>query len=314
MFLTLLVKGFIIGFSFTIPGCSGGTFAVYLGVFDKMVHALGNLFKDFKKHFAYLFPLGIGLLLGIVLFARLMGLALKANSFVTILFFIGMTLGGVPSLVKNNVKGKKVTTSGWVSFGTSIALILVMAVFQVLSGHGGIDYFDLSAVSTYPLLFGLGVVSAMTMITPGVSGSALLLILGYYTAIVSNVAGNLTDLSMLGYNIVVMVPFALGALAGVIGMSKVLESLLKRFPVQSYLAIVGFVVASAAFLLLWIRDPGTGDAFLDQTPVYTHAFAYLSARPWDVLFGLIALGSGLYGSLWIVRLGAKTGDAGHPAD
>jgi uncharacterized membrane protein len=141
-----------------------------------------------------------------------------------------------------------------------------------------------------------------------------LLILGYYTAIVSNVAGNLTDLSMLGYNVVVMVPFALGAVAGVIAMSKVLESLLKRFPVQSYLAIVGFVVASAAFLLLWIRDPGTGDAFLDQTPVYTHVFAYLAARPWDAVVGVLTLVVGLDSSLLIVKLGAKTGDAGHPAD
>ncbi|HAQ57240.1 MAG TPA: hypothetical protein DCR44_07605 [Acholeplasmatales bacterium] len=314
MFLTLIVKGFIIGFSFTIPGCSGGTFAVYLGVFDKMVVAISNLFKDFKKNFAYLLPLGIGLLLGIVLFAKLMGLALRANSFVTILFFIGMTLGGVPSLIKNNLKGKKITSSGWFSAVGAVLFILVLAVFQVLSGHSGIDYFDLSAVSTYPLLIGLGAVSAMTMIVPGVSGSALLLILGYYTAIVSNVAGNLTDLSMLGYNVVVMIPFAIGAGAGVILMSRVLERLLKRFPVQSYLAIVGFVVASAAFLLLWIRDPGSADAFLEQTPVYMDVFGYLSARPWDVLFGVLTLAGGLFASLMIVKLGAKTGDAGHPAD
>ncbi|MFA5006003.1 MAG: DUF368 domain-containing protein [Candidatus Izemoplasmatales bacterium] len=314
MFLTLLVKGFIIGFSFTIPGCSGGTFAVYLGVFDKMVHALGNLFRDFRRNFAYLLPLGIGLVLGIVLFAKLMALALRFDSFVTIMFFIGMTLGGVPSLFRNNVSGKTVTTSGRVSFVASILFIVAMAAFQVASGQSSVDYFDLSSFPTYPLLFGLGFISAMTMITPGISGSALLLILGYYTAIVSNVAGNLTDPAALGYNVSVMVPFAVGALVGVVLMSRLLESLLKRFPVQSYLAIVGFVIASAAFLLLWIRDPGTGEAFLDQTPVYTHPFAYLAARPWDAAFGALTLAGGLFASLQIVRLGAKSADARHPAD
>ena len=70
--------------------------------------------------------------------------------------------------------------------------------------------------------------------------------------------------------------------------------LLRRFPVQSYLAIVGFVIASAAFLLLWIRDPGTGAEFLDQTPVYTHPFAYLAARPWDAVLGALTFAGGLF--------------------
>jgi len=314
MFFILLVKGFIIGFSFTIPGCSGGTFAVYLGVFDKMVHAIGNLFKDFRRHFAYLFPLGLGLILGIILFAKLMGLALRYNSFITILFFIGMTLGGVPSLFRNNVKGRRIDASGRLSFAGAIVLILVMAVFQVLSGQSGTGYFATDTLATYPLLFALGAISAMTMIVPGVSGSALLLILGYYSAIVTNVAGNLTDLSALGYNLLVMIPFAVGALSGVILISKVLESILKRFPVQSYLGIIGFVIASAAFLLLWIRDPDSADAFIEQTPVYTHLWQYVSDRPWDVLFGALTLGAGLFVSLQIIRLGKRSGDAVDPAD
>jgi putative membrane protein len=306
MFFTLLVKGFIIGFSFTIPGASGGTFAVYLGVFDKMVAALGNLFKDFRRNFAYLFPLGLGLVLGIGLFAKLMGLALRYDSFVTIMFFIGMTIGGVPSLYRNNLKGKRAGTSGILALCGAVVFILLMAVFQILSGNGGTGYFEMSSLSTYPLLFILGVASAMTMIVPGISGSALLLILGYYTAIVSNVAGNLTDVSALGYNVAVMVPFAIGALAGVIGMSKAIETLLRKHPVQSYMAIIGFVVASSAFLLLWIRDPGTADVFIDQTPVYTHLMDYVAARPWDLVFGLATLLAGLFGSLLIVRFGGRT--------
>ncbi|MFH0992732.1 MAG: DUF368 domain-containing protein [bacterium] len=305
MFLILLIKGFIIGFSFTIPGCSGGTFAVYLGVFDKMVNAISHLFKDFKKSFAYLLPLGIGLILGIVLFSKLMGMALRANSLITIMFFIGMTLGGVPSLIKNNVKGRTIPKSGAAAAFGAVLFIIAMAVFQVFAGHNGVDYFALDQWTTYIILFFLGVASAMTMIVPGISGSALLLILGYYTAIVSNVAGNLTDLSALGYNVTVMIPFAVGAVVGVIAISKLLENLLRRFPVQSYLAIIGFVISSAIILLLWIRDPDTAVSFIDQTPVYTHLWQYLASRPWDAVFGGMALAIGLFGSLQIVRFGAK---------
>jgi len=303
MFFTLMIKGFIIGISFTIPGCSGGTFAVYVGIYDQLLHALGNIFKEFRKSMTFLIPIGIGLASGIMLFSKLMALALEANSFITIMFFIGMTLGGVPNLFKN-VKGKKVSASGIVSFITAFAIVVIMLVFQVIKGTNGISRFTID-FETIALLFGLGFIAAITMIIPGVSGSALLMILGFYTAIVSNVVGNLLDYGDFWYNIAVIIPFGLGAVTGVILISKVLETILRRFPVQSYMAIIGFVIASAAILVFWIRIPEIGVGYVDQTPIYLNFWNYVSSNLVSVFVGFAALAIGLVAALGIVRFGSK---------
>jgi putative membrane protein len=308
MFLDLLIRGFIVGLSFTIPGCSGGTFAVYVGVYDRLLHALGNIFKEFKKSMAFLVPFGIGLAGGILLFSWLMGLALRANSFITIMTFIGLTLGGVPNLWKN-VKGHPAKTSGIAAFVIAFAIVVVMVVFQIIGGFDPISAFSFD-FWTVLLLFGLGIISAITMIVPGVSGSGLLMILGFYTAIVSNVVGNLLDFSRFWYNLAVLVPFALGAVAGVIGISKVLESTLRKYPVQSYLGIIGFVVASGLTMFLWIRNPSTGDAFLDQAPLYADYAGYLSTHVPTVLIGILGLAGGLFGSIKLIAWGTKNANDG----
>lgn len=308
MFLDLLIRGFIVGLSFTIPGCSGGTFAVYVGVYDRLLHALGNIFKEFKKSMAFLVPFGIGLAGGILLFSWLMGLALQANSFVTIMTFIGLTLGGVPNLWKN-VKGHPVKISGILSFVIASAIVVVMVVFQIIGGFDPIASFTFN-VGTVVLLFALGVVSAITMIVPGISGSGLLMILGFYTAIVSNVVGNLLDFTRFWYNVAVLVPFGLGAVAGVIGISKVLETTLRKYPVQSFLGIIGFVIASGLTMFLWIRNPSTGDAFLDQAPLYADYAGYLSANVPTLLFGVLGLVVGLIGSIKLIAWGTKNANGG----
>ena len=303
MFLSLLIKGFIVGISFTIPGCSGGTFSVYVGIYDELLHALGNLFKEFKKSMTFLIPVGLGLAIGILLFSKLMALALQANSFITIMVFIGLTIGGVPNLFQK-IKGNKVTASGIVSFIVAFAIVIVMVIFQVLSGANNIDHLEMNALNIL-LLFALGFICAITMIIPGVSGSALLLILGFYTAIVSNVVGNLLNFGNFGYNLFILIPFALGAVAGVLSVSKILETTLRKFPVQSYLGIIGFILSSAAILLLWIRDPETADAFVEQEPIYLNLGGYLAAHGWSVVIGIVGLGVGLFGSTQIVKLGLK---------
>jgi len=303
MFLTRLIKGFIIGISFTIPGCSGGTFAVYVGLYDELLHALGNIFKEFKKSMTFLIPVGIGLVAGILLFSALMALALQANSFVTIMLFIGLTLGGVPNLYQN-VKGHKITTSGVLSFAIAFAIVIVMLVFQIAAGNNGIEVFAIN-VGNVALLFFLGFIGAITMIIPGVSGSGLMMILGFYTAIFSNVLGRILDFSAFWYNIYVLIPFVIGAAVGVISVSKILEKVLRKFPVQSYLGIIGFIIASAGILGFWIRDPQSATAFTDQTPIYLDLWNFLSTHIGTVLLGIVFLAIGWVGSTLLIRYNAR---------
>lgn len=303
MFLTLMIKGFIIGLSFTIPGCSGGTFAVYVGLYDQLLHAISHIFKEFKKSMLFLIPVGIGLAAGILSFSALMGLALKANSFITIMVFIGLTLGGVPNLYKN-VKGKPFKVSGVLAFVIAVLIVLTMLFFQIRSGNNGIEFFDVTFGNAV-LLFFLGFIGAITMIVPGVSGSGLMMILGFYTAIFSNVLGNILDFSNFWYNVYVLIPFVLGAATGVISISKILETVLKKYPVPSYLGIIGFIISSALILVFWMRDPESSSLYSEQTPLYLNFGTYISTHIGTLIFGIIALIAGLFGAAAIIRFGSK---------
>lgn len=289
-FIILALKGFLIGLAFIIPGISGGTVAIYLGVYDKMLHAIGHVFSEFKKSLAFLLPIFIGIAISVVALAKLLGILLNWNSFVVLMLFIGLIIGGIPSLAKK-LGAKPFTASSIIAF--LIAFVLVMALFigeRALSGSG-IANFEMKWTNVLLIVF-LGMIASMKMIVPGISGSALLMTLGFYTAIVTNVIGKILDFSNIGYNLFVVIPFAIGVAIGIILFSKVIEYLLHRYKVTAFAAIIGFVLASAVVIFLEIRDPGTASVHIEQTPIYLDFFTYVKNNILTMLIGLVTLLTG----------------------
>ena len=84
------VKGFIIGIGKIIPGVSGAMLAISLGVYDKAIYYICNFKNDIKNSFKYLFPLGVGIIISIVLFSKVISLCLNKYYVITMLFFIGL--------------------------------------------------------------------------------------------------------------------------------------------------------------------------------------------------------------------------------
>jgi len=300
MFFILILKGFIIGIAFIIPGVSGGTLAIYLGVYDRMLHSITHVFKEFKKSVLYLLPLLIGIVSSIVLLAKLLGWLIDRNSFITLLFFVGLLLGGIPSLLKN-VKGKPIKTTGFIAFGIAFIVVIGLLIGKIINNVIPVDYFTINFV-TVLLIFVLGMAAAATMVIPGVSGSALLITLGFYTAIVTNVVGNIFDFSSFLYNIQVVIPFGLGAVVGIFLISHILEVSLRKYPIQSYMAILGFIVASAIAIIFEIKDPQSAISFTDQTPIYLDLWHYLTQNPLTVVLGLGAFVAGVYGATKLVEI------------
>ena len=148
---------------------------------------------------------------------------------------------------------KKLSLSSALAFIISFALIIILIIFEKTRTTQGIDYIDINFVNLV-VVFLLGMAASMTMIVPGISGSALLLVLGFYTAIVSNVVGNILDFSSIAYNLKIVIPFALGAAAGIILFSRVIEYFLKNQKSQTYYAILGFILASCVAIFFEIRD------------------------------------------------------------
>lgn len=304
MFLILLLKGFIIGVAFIIPGVSGGTLAIYLGVYQGILDSIDNLFRQFKKSVLYLLPILLGVGLSVVLLAKLVSILLDWNSFIVLFFFIGLIIGGIRFVYKK-AEITKLDPSLIISFLVSFGLLILIIILDKTSSNPGIDYFSFS-FWTYLLIFALGAIASITMIVPGISGSAVLLVLGFYTAIVSNVVGNIFDFSSIGYNLQVVIPFGLGALAGILVFSKIINFSLRKYPKQTYFAILGFIIASVMGVLLEIKDQTTASLFSDQISIFNNLLNYLGDNIFTVAGGLIALAIGYLASKFLTQIEGGT--------
>ncbi len=301
--ITLIIKGFIIGIAFVIPGVSGGTLAIYLGVYKKLLHSIGNIFQEFKESLQFLIPLFLGIGISIVLLAKIFGLLLEWNSFIVFGFFIGLILGGVKQIYQEANKSK-LDISSVLSFLFSFSIIILLIIFGKIKSSTGIEHIEIT-FSNLILVFLLGALASMTMIIPGISGSALLIVLGFYTAIVSNVVGNIFDFTNIVYNLEIIIPFALGALLGVILISRLIEYVLEHFNSQTYYAILGFILASVIAMFFEIRDPSTSLEFTKQTPIYQNVFQYIIDNWGIVIIGIITFILGFISSKQLSKIELK---------
>ena len=247
-----LLRGIVIGIANIIPGVSGGTMAVSMGIYDKLIGAVSNLFKDFKRNLLFLLPLLIGMGVGIVGFGKLLEYLLEYHVLATCLTFVGLILGGVPVLwvhLKGSVSKKPGGRVGAAEVAGFALLLAVGVGLPLLQGsEGAVKAMSLS-VGSIVILFLLGVIASATMVIPGVSGSMVLMVLGYYSTILAQVTGLLDSLlardwAALGHCVGLLAPFGVGVVLGIFLIAKLIEWLFKKFPSQTYAAIIGLIVAS----------------------------------------------------------------------
>lgn len=240
----LVIKGFIMGIANIIPGVSGGTLALILGIYEEFIGAISHFFSNFKKNISFLIPIVIGMGLAIVSLSNVIDYSYKHFPIPTCLFFVGLVLGGIPMLA-SKVKGKKESkkVSNYFIFLATFLLVIVMALSDVIFGEGLKVSFSNMNVISYILLFLVGVVAAATMVIPGVSGSLVLMLLGYYYPVIG-VIKELTKFKNLGENLVIVSIFEIGVLVGIVLISKLIEFLFKKYEVKTYFGVLGFIVAS----------------------------------------------------------------------
>lgn len=244
-YIILAIKGFLLGIANIIPGVSGGTLAITMGIYEDLIGTVSNFFKNIKKNIKFLVPLGIGAVLSIVLMSKVINYCLNNYPFPTTLFFLGLIVGGLPLLTKK-VKGKKIKPSNIALFLLTLSVVMIMAFL-----NEGTSVVDLTKINLGQeiLLFLVGNVAAATMVIPGISGSFVLMLLGYYKPIVGTIS-NLTNFSELGHNLLILMPFGFGVLIGAVLIAKLLEFLFKKYEVPTYYAILGFIIASVFGLAL----------------------------------------------------------------
>lgn len=243
----LFIKGIILGISFVIPGVSGGTLAVLMGIYEELIEAASNFYKsvnDFKKYFMYLLPIGLGVVFSVSVFARIIKFGLDKAPIITILIFLGMIIGGIPSLCKN-VMGYKITIKDISLMLVGILIVLSMLIFHKSSN---LVTFDNINMYGYVILFFVGMLAAVTMVVPGISGSFTLMLIGYYEPVL-NMVNEITAFKNLSTNIILMCVFMLGVILGIVFVSKIIDWCLKHYKKETYYAIIGFVLSSIVSVL-----------------------------------------------------------------
>ena len=243
--IMLIVKGFILGIANIIPGVSGGTLAITLGIYEELINTISHIFSNFKKNLKFLIPIGIGAVLSVLLMSKLVTYSLDKFPIPTTLFFIGLIVGGIP-LIFNKVKGKKKEIKNMIGFLIPFVLVIIMAFMKDPS-----NVVNLNSINPimFLILFIVGVIAAATMVIPGVSGSFVLMLIGFYKPIMSTIS-KLTDFSLLGHNISVLLPFGIGIIIGIIGVAKLIEYLLSKHELLTYHIILGFITASIISLFM----------------------------------------------------------------
>lgn len=231
------------GLANLVPGISGGTLALTLGIYEEFITALGDFFTAFKKSFKFLLPVGIGIVLSLLTLSRVIDFGLTNYLFATIMLFVGAILGGIPMLYKKT-KGEKVGVPHFLSFILSGALVLA-TVF--LAGENQVSFENLGVLD-YVVIFLVGIIASLTMIVPGISGSAVLMTIGYYAPIIETVK-NLTDMDKLFSSVVILAPFGIGVLVGMLGGAKFIEKIIHKYPFKAYWGVLGFVIASIVAII-----------------------------------------------------------------
>ena len=255
-----VLRGMVIGLANVIPGVSGGTMMVSMGIYDKLIYSINNLFKKFKECFKILLPYLVGMALAIILGSVALKVAFEKYPLPTNTLFIGLILGSLPIILKQ-IKGVKINALHVFIFLFFAALVIVPKVIanNTLVGdnvNGGSQALTLD-VGHIILYFLLGVIASASMVVPGISGSMMLKILGYYEPIVTQTLGGTfkdaipsANWDLVLHNVGVLLPFAVGIVVGIFGVAKLIEFLLKKWKAPTYCGILGMVVASPVVILM----------------------------------------------------------------
>lgn len=237
-FLLDILAGFGIGVAFIIPGFSGGSVAAILGIYERLVGAIADIFKDFKRSFMTILPIFIGIALGAVSLLYPLGWALSAFPIPTAALFVGLALGGLPSIT-DNVKGKILPTNI-----VAFVIPLVFAISLSFIPSLGDANLLASGPLEYVILFLVGVIGSSALVIPGISGSMILLILGYYNPIISLIINNFFGGEQRLTAFFILMTVGIGIIVGFIGISIIMKQLLVKCKRGTYFAIIGFIIGS----------------------------------------------------------------------
>mgnify|MGYP001851353693 CR=1 FL=1 len=249
--LKKLLQGMVVGIANIIPGVSGGTMMVAMGLYDKLIHAITHLKSEFRESLKLLVPIFLGAAIAIVALSRLFEFLLTNYPIPTNFAFCGLIAGSLPFIFKK-VKGHAVSVGKGVCFVIFFAVVILMAVMGETSGNAADVSFGFINVAK---LLVVGVIAAATMVIPGVSGSMMLMLLGYYDTILKTINKFMDaliafDIQDILVQCGILIPFGIGVILGIFLIAKLIEFIFSKAEIHAYYAIIGLILASPIAILL----------------------------------------------------------------
>ena len=233
-FIKELFKGIIIGIANIIPGVSGGTLAVSMGIYDKIISAVTHLFKKPKESIRTLIPYGIGAVAGIIGLSFIIEWLFLNYPLPTNLFFIGLILGTTPSLFKTACSKEKFKIK-YLAFTIICFLIGISLVFL----EKNLTQSNFSNSYNFLYLVLCGFLMSAGVVIPGVSSTLILMLLGVYNAYLASISSLFIPF---------LLPLCIGLFAGSIFFMKLTQTLLNKFYEPTFFSIIGFTLGSILVL------------------------------------------------------------------
>lgn len=270
-FINNFLKGMGIGSANVIPGVSGGTIALLTGIFERLINCLKSFnitalkllfkgkFKELGKHidFWFLLAVGLGVVVSIFTIAKLFEIWLSGyySRIYLMCFFLGLVIASIYFV------GKTVKKWNWQSvlafiIGASIAImVFILNYKKEISIDNQVQATEMNTNFLYIML--CGAIGICSMILPGLSGSYVLLLMGVYDNIIVAVSN---------LDWAILLPFAIGAIAGLLAFSHILSWVFKHFPDITIALLTGFILGSLPVIYPW-RDTITNEIVLPNADI-----------------------------------------------
>ena len=281
-FMSYLLKGLAIGTAAIIPGISGGTIAFMLGIYDQIIDAIVSIRRHTKQSLQVLLPVGIGVIVAIGLLSYPMGLALMYAPFPTVTLFAGFIIGSLPQLRKDLPRTFNAKSLVFLVVPAIVAMLL--GVFSVIGELDATSVLTGDAFLPKLSLLVVGLLGVSAFVVPGISGSMLLLSIGFYEPVLSSLRRlleNLFDMNGLLPEVINFGLLGIGALGGFALISVLMKWLLTHYRNEVNLAVFGFILGSLVAIFY----------NYEMIPVYENLNLIM------VIFALITLASGVWISL-----------------
>jgi len=232
----LLVVGTIIGIASMLPGLSAAVLAVCLGVYERLIEDIADLRHKLMGDFRFILMIGCGLVLGTVIASFGLKFVIDNYAAIALVFFIGLIIGQLPSLVNQMDRTSPVTSGNAIAFAVALGIMILFMVLED-SAERTFDH----NLTSYICMIGIGAVFAISHLVPGISGTTVMIVLGVFTVLIDAVTE---------FDFAFLIPIIIGMVIGVLGFAKVVNYAIKAHRNTTYSMILGLTLGSIGVIVL----------------------------------------------------------------